>query len=84
MPFLYLFICYLTALFLLSEYAQKKGKHIIPKTLLCKTMYLLILLLFFYLIQILGLYKSYPPNRNLVLEICKERNTKGLACNFNF
>jgi hypothetical protein len=24
--FLYLFICYLTALFLLSEYAQRKGK----------------------------------------------------------
>jgi hypothetical protein len=52
---------------------KEKGKHIIPKTLLCKTMYLLILLLFFYFIQILGLYKSYLPNRNLVLEIAKKR-----------
>jgi hypothetical protein len=33
------------------------------KTLLCKYMYLFILLLLyiFYLIKILGLYKSYPP-----------------------
>jgi hypothetical protein len=47
--FLYLFICYLTALFLLSEYAQRKGKHIITKTLLCKSLYLFILLLLLFL-----------------------------------
>jgi hypothetical protein len=33
---------------------KEKEKHIIPKTLLCKSMYLLLLL---YLILILGLYK---------------------------
>jgi hypothetical protein len=46
--FIYLFICYLTILLPLSEYAQSKGNQIIPKTLLCKYMYLF----FFYLIQI--------------------------------
>jgi hypothetical protein len=34
--------------------------------------YLFILLLFFSYTNF-GLYKSYPLNRNLVLEICKER-----------
>jgi hypothetical protein len=33
-----------------------------------------------------GLYKSYPPNKNLALEICKGRDVKGciygLAFNF--
>jgi hypothetical protein len=29
-------------------------------------------ILYFFLTQILGLYKSYPLNRNLVLEICKK------------
>jgi hypothetical protein len=35
-PYIYLFICYLTTLTPLSEYAQGKGIQIIPKTLLCK------------------------------------------------
>jgi hypothetical protein len=39
---------------------------------------------YFYLIRILGLYKSYPLNRNLVLEICKKRDTEGLVCNSSF
>jgi hypothetical protein len=37
-----------------------------------------------FFIHILGLYKSYPLNRNLVLEICKERNTEGLVYNSVF
>jgi hypothetical protein len=33
-----------------------------------------------------GYYKSYPPplNKNLVLEICKKRDTDGLVCNSVF
>jgi hypothetical protein len=31
-----------------------------------------------------GLYKSYPLNRNLVLEICKEEDTTNLACSLDF
>jgi hypothetical protein len=42
--FIYLFII-CTALFFLSEYAPRKGKHIIPKTLLCKSMYLIIIII---------------------------------------
>jgi hypothetical protein len=44
--------------------------------------------LFIYLVIIFytgfGLYKSYPLNRNLVLEICKKRDTEGLVCNLAF
>jgi hypothetical protein len=40
----YLFICYLTTLIPLIEYAQRKGNQIIPKTLSYKYMYLFILL----------------------------------------
>jgi hypothetical protein len=54
--FLYLIVCYLTNLISLIEYAQRKGNQIISKTLLSKYMFLLIL--FFYLIQILGLYRA--------------------------
>jgi hypothetical protein len=78
---LYLIVCYLTNLIQLIEYTQRKANQIISKTLLCKYMYLFI---YFYLIQILGLYKSYPLNRNLVLEICKKRDTEGLVCNSAF
>jgi hypothetical protein len=45
---------------------------------------LLLLLLFSFLLPILGLYKSYPLNRNLVLEICRKRDTKRLNCNSTF
>jgi hypothetical protein len=45
--FLYLFICYLIALFLLSAYAQRKGKT-----------YIYLFYYFFYLIQIIGLYSG--------------------------
>jgi hypothetical protein len=54
----YLFVCYLINMFPLTEFAQRKGNQIILKTLLCKYMYLFILLLFFYLIQNLGLYSG--------------------------
>ena len=80
--FMYLFICYLTILLSLSEYAQSKGTQIIPKTLLCKKH--VFICICFYLIQILGLYKSYPLNKNLVLEICKKRDPKGLVRNSTF
>jgi hypothetical protein len=43
--FLYSFLCYLTTLLPLGEYAQRKGNQIIPQTVLCKYMYLYILLL---------------------------------------
>jgi hypothetical protein len=79
---MYLFICYLTILLSLSEYAQSKGTQIIPKTLLCKKH--VFIYICFYLIQILGLYKSYPLNKNLVLEICKKRDKEGLGCNSTF
>jgi hypothetical protein len=49
--FLYLFICYLTTLIPLIEYAQRKGDQEILKTLASKYIYLFILLFF---IQILG------------------------------
>jgi hypothetical protein len=39
----------------------------------CIYFFILLLLLFSFPLPILGLYKSYPLNRNLVLEICKER-----------
>jgi hypothetical protein len=29
-------------------------------------------------------YKSYPLNRNLVLEICKKKDIEGLVCNSAF
>jgi hypothetical protein len=31
-----------------------------------------------------GYYKSYPLNRNLVLEICKKRDIEGLVCTSAF
>jgi hypothetical protein len=74
--FIYLFICYLTTSFPLSEYALRKGNQIIPKTLLCKYMYLFY---YFYFIQILGLYKSYHLKNNLVLEITKKRDVTNLV-----
>jgi hypothetical protein len=48
--FLYLFICYLTTLIPLIEYAQREGKHIIPWTFFIYE----ILFHYFSLIQILG------------------------------
>jgi hypothetical protein len=46
--------------------------------------FLFIYFVFFY--TNFGLYKSYPLNRNLVLEICKDMDVKsciyGLAFNF--
>jgi hypothetical protein len=47
--FLYLFICYLTTLISLIEYAQIKGDQAIPKTLAYKYIYLFILLFFSYI-----------------------------------
>jgi hypothetical protein len=50
--FLYLFICYLTTLIQLIEYAQRIGDHEIPKTLAYK--YIFYLSYYFSLIHFLG------------------------------
>jgi hypothetical protein len=78
--FLYLFICYLTTLIPLIEYAQRKRNQIIPKTLTYKYTYLFIL----YFYTDFGLYKSYPLKRNLVLEISKKGDIGGMVCNLAF
>jgi hypothetical protein len=75
--FPYLFICYLTNIIPLVEYAQRKEDQEIPKTLAYKFIYLFILL--FSLIPILGITNPTPLNRNLVLEICKKRDTISLV-----
>jgi hypothetical protein len=79
--FMYLFICYLSVLLSLSEYAQSKGNQILSQNTFINTC--IYLFYYFYFIQILGLYKSYPLNRNLVLEICKKRDIKELVCDFS-
>jgi hypothetical protein len=75
--FLYLFICYLTNIIPSIEYAQIKKNQIISKEFSINAC--TYLFYYFYLIQILGLYKFYPPNRNLVLEICKIRDIERLV-----
>jgi hypothetical protein len=42
--------------------------------------------LFYFFSTILGLTNPTPLNRNLALEICKEKNTKSFICSlaFNF
>jgi hypothetical protein len=70
--FLYLFICYLTTLIPLIEYAQRKGNQIISKTLLSKYMYLFILLFLPY--TNLGLYHREASGDNLITIVsCKRR-----------
>ena len=66
----------------LVEYAKKNKKEFkeSPKHPLIN----LFIYSFFFLIPILGFTNPTPLNRNLVLEICKERNTKRLACNSTF
>jgi hypothetical protein len=60
------------------DYAQRKEHQLIPKTLYIYIyIYIYIntciyLFYYFHLTQILGLYKSYPLNENLVLEICRK------------
>jgi hypothetical protein len=52
----------------LIEYVEKiKGSSKHP-------LYKFTYLLFFFLLPIFGLYKSYPLKNNLVLEICKKKN----------
>jgi hypothetical protein len=63
----------------LEEYAQRKGNQVIPKTLLC-----IYLFYYFNLIQILGLYKSYPLKINLVLEISEKEDIGRVVCNLAF
>jgi hypothetical protein len=58
---------------------MKEGNQEIPKT----PNYLFILLLSFF-IPILGFTNPTPLNRNLVLEICKKRDTERLICNSTF
>jgi hypothetical protein len=54
--FSYLFICYLTNIIPLIEYAQIKENQIISKALLHVFIYFIIFILY----NFLGLYKSYP------------------------
>jgi hypothetical protein len=54
--FPYLFICYLTNIIPLIEYAQIKENQIISKALLHVFIYFIIFILY----NFLGLYKSYP------------------------
>jgi TRAP-type C4-dicarboxylate transport system permease small subunit len=65
--FLYLFICYLTTLIPLIEYAQRKWDQEIPKTLAYKYIYLFILLFFllyrFRTLQILPPLKIISSSR---------------------
>jgi hypothetical protein len=76
-------IGHLTNLILLIEYAKRKENQInskgsiIPKHPLINIF--IYLTYYLSLILILGLYKSYPLNRNLALEICKKRDTTGLV-----
>jgi hypothetical protein len=70
----YIFIYSFIYLLPLIEYAQRRGIQLIPKTFLYEYMYLFIYYYYYYftLCKFLGLYKSYPLNKNLVLEICKK------------
>jgi hypothetical protein len=43
-----------------------------------------IIIVIFFLLPILGFTNPTPLNRNLVLEICKKRDTEGLVCNLAF
>jgi hypothetical protein len=60
---------------------MKEGNQEIPKT----PNYLFIYLFYYFFPYTnFGLYKSYPLNKNLVLEICKKRDPKGLVRNSTF
>jgi hypothetical protein len=62
------------------QWKIKKNSRDSPKMLTYK----FIIFYSFFTYTNFGLYKSYPLNRNLVLEICKERDTEGLVCNSTF
>jgi hypothetical protein len=73
MHILIFFICYLINMFPLTEYAQRKGNQIIPKTLLYTYLFIFII---FTLYKFYGFTNPTPLNRNLVPEICKDRDVK--------
>jgi hypothetical protein len=77
----YLFICYLTTLIPIIEYAQRKIKKEFQEKY--PLIYLSIHFILF-LIQVLGFTNPTPLNKNLVLEICKKRDIEGLVCNSAF
>jgi hypothetical protein len=60
--FLYLFICYLTNIISLIEYAQIKENQMIPKGSIIPRHYIIIFIYlyhyYFFLIQIFGLYRT--------------------------
>jgi hypothetical protein len=73
LKFLYYFIR--NPIYFFIEYAQRKEDQIITQGFIILNHPLInvsIYLLFSPYTNV-GLYKSYPLNRNLVLEICKER-----------
>jgi hypothetical protein len=85
--FLYLFICCLTNIVPLIEYAQIKENQVISNgSIILKPYTIIFIHLYHYYFSDtnFGLYKSYPLNRNLVLEICNKRDTEGLICNLVF
>jgi hypothetical protein len=70
----YFYIYLFAILFPLIEYAQRRENQIIPNTFLYEYLYFFIFLFFFLTQFFLGLYKSYPLNRNLALEIRKKKD----------
>jgi hypothetical protein len=85
---MYLFIFYLTNIIPLIEYAQRREDQLIPKGSIIPKHYIIIFIYLYhyyiFFIQILGFTNPTPLNRNLVLEICKKWDTKGLVCNSAF
>ena len=65
----------------LVEYAKRNKKEFkeSPKHLVINLF--IYSFYYFFLIPILGFTNPTPLNRNLVLEICKKRDTKELVCN---
>jgi hypothetical protein len=77
--FLYLFVCYLTNIISLIEYAQGKENQIISKgSIIPKhplvNIYIYLFYYFFFPIQILGFTNPTTLKRNLVLEISKKKD----------
>jgi hypothetical protein len=52
---------------------EKSNRFQMSSKILTTLLYKFFYLLFYYFLPKFGLYKSYPLNRNLVLEICKKK-----------
>jgi hypothetical protein len=70
------------------EYAQRKGSQIINEGFIVPKHYhiniFIYSLYYFSLLPIFGLYKSYPLNRNLILEICRKKGYRKSGFQFSF